>query len=146
MATNSAKAEMDKTARQRLDKAIQTLARRFDIDPLASPRLARDPDLARIYQLEDFAGFLEGLVKATKDIGVVKADKPEGEPLPEIDPDSLDVLRDAEGAPVDVPPADDMEPSEIAAPEPEPPTPSVDETFKAKLAAAEKPRRGRRTR
>lgn len=65
MATIGAKAEMDKAATARLDKAVATLSKRFGIERPEHRRVPQDAHLEAIYGREDMATLLEGLVKAT---------------------------------------------------------------------------------
>lgn len=65
MATIGAKAEMDKAATARLDKAIATLSERFGIERPEPRRVVHDQHLEAIYGREDMAGLLEALVTAT---------------------------------------------------------------------------------
>lgn len=100
MASIGAKAEMEKVARTRLTAAIGTLSGRFALTPAEPRQFAGDGHLRGIYELEDMATLLEGLVKATATGGepftsnVVTmqrvdpnsgkaTDVPPGEPLPD---------------------------------------------------------------
>jgi hypothetical protein len=60
---------MDAEVRDRLRLTTGRLAKRLGIDPPADPDLARNPDLARVYELQTDADFLEALDGAIKDEG-----------------------------------------------------------------------------
>lgn len=74
MATRAAKAEMQDNATRRIDAAVQTLQKRFNLDALPARPLVRDPEFARIQELEDHASVLEGVVKATAPKAAAKVD------------------------------------------------------------------------
>src|SRR5690349_7674549 len=69
MASRGAIAGMDAEVRDRLRLVTQRLSKRLGIDPPADPEFARNPDLARVYELRAHADFLEALDGAIKDEG-----------------------------------------------------------------------------
>jgi hypothetical protein len=75
---------MDAEVRDRLRLTTGRLAKRLGIDPPADPDLARNPDLARVYELQTHADFLEALDGAIKDEGYSAA---AGESLTDAEPE-----------------------------------------------------------
>src|SRR5690349_18249886 len=69
MASRGAIAGMDAEVRDRLRLVTQRLSKRLGIDPPADPEFARNPDLARVYELRAHADFLEALDDAIKGEG-----------------------------------------------------------------------------
>lgn len=69
MATRSAIYEMDKVERNRLRLVTARLAKRLGIDEVKPADRARQPELARVYELRTFNDFLEGVDASLKDEG-----------------------------------------------------------------------------
>lgn len=79
MATRAAKAELDALARKRLDAATQTLQERFGLEPLPVRPFVRDPEHARIQEIDDIASVLEGVAAATAPKAAKKTEAKEGD-------------------------------------------------------------------
>ena len=69
MASRGAIAAMDAEVRDRIRLATGRLSKRLGVDPPADPAFARQPELARVYELQTHADFLEALDGAIKGEG-----------------------------------------------------------------------------
>jgi hypothetical protein len=69
MASRGAIAAMDAEVRDRIRLATGRLSKRLGIDAPADPAYARQPELARVYELQTHADFLEALDGAIKGEG-----------------------------------------------------------------------------
>ena len=69
MASRGAIAQMDSAQRDRIRLVTNRLATRLGIDPAADPQRAKQPELARVYELQSHADFLEALDGALKGEG-----------------------------------------------------------------------------
>jgi hypothetical protein len=86
MASRDQIAALDSDTRKRLALVTGRLAKRLGIDPPAEPAVARQPELARVYELRSHADFLEALDGAIKDEGysaVAGESLADTEPAPE---------------------------------------------------------------
>ena len=84
MPTRHAIATADAAVRERLRLVSGRLSKRLGIDGPATPRAERNPELARIAELETHADFLEALDGAIKDEGYSAA---AGESLADTQPE-----------------------------------------------------------
>jgi len=104
MASRGAIAQMDAAERDRLRIVTNRLATRLGIDPAAEPQRAKQPELARVFELRSHADFLEALDGAIKDEGYSAA---AGESLADQKAD--------EGVRADAEPAPESEPAKAPA-------------------------------
>ena len=69
MASRDAIATMDAEIRNRFRLVTGRLSKRLGVDPPAAPATARQPDLARVYELQTVVEWLERLDSTAKDEG-----------------------------------------------------------------------------
>lgn len=73
MATRSAIYEMDKVERNRFRLVSARLAKRLGVDDVQPAAHARQPELAKVFELRSFNDFLEGVDASLKDEGYTAA-------------------------------------------------------------------------
>jgi hypothetical protein len=84
MASRAAIAAMDAEERQRTARLTARLAKRFGVDPPGDPEFARQPELARVFELRATNDFFERIDAFGKDEGYSAA---AGESLADAEPE-----------------------------------------------------------
>ena len=92
MATRSAIYEMDKVERNRFRLLSARLAKRLGVDDVQPAELARQPELAKVFELRSFNDFLEGVDASLKDEGYTAA---AGESLADQKAEAADAAADS---------------------------------------------------
>jgi hypothetical protein len=109
MASRAAIATMDADERNRFRLVTARLSKRLGVAELAPPDVARQPELARVYELRTFNDFLEGLDASIKDEGYTAA--PGESKADQIKAEEEAAVAADDTASTDVPMADDFVPA-----------------------------------